>query len=145
MARRPGAVAVLLASVCFCRHEILTPDCRRNVTLATPTASTGAITLTGQRADSSMAGGCNHSRTPSASRRKRLLLVGYHFIILALPEAKFRSETPFRYSGLLWAIGASVLRRARRRSRSWDHRYVGQSVGLSRNVEAQTQPRARSR
>ncbi len=38
-----------------------------------------------------------------------LLLVGYHFIILAMREGEVSFVSPFRYSSLLWAIGLSTL------------------------------------
>src|SRR5690606_24119991 len=37
-----------------------------------------------------------------------LLLVGYHFIIMAMREGEVSFVSPFRYSSLLWAIGLST-------------------------------------
>jgi drug/metabolite transporter (DMT)-like permease len=37
-----------------------------------------------------------------------LLLIGYHFIILAMREGEVSFVSPFRYSSLLWAIGLSI-------------------------------------
>lgn len=38
-----------------------------------------------------------------------LLLVGYHFIILAMREGEISFVSPFRYSSLLWAILLSTV------------------------------------
>jgi drug/metabolite transporter (DMT)-like permease len=38
-----------------------------------------------------------------------LLLVGYHFIIMAMREGEISFVSPFRYSSLLWAILLSTV------------------------------------
>lgn len=108
-----AAVAVLLASVCFAAtRDIATRRVPAHVpTLYLSTLTAGAITLTGGALTVPMGGWQPVGITAVGTMviAAVLLLVGYHFIILAMREGEVSFVSPFRYSSLLWAIGLSTL------------------------------------
>ena len=107
------AVAVLLASVCFAAmRDIATRRVPTHVpTLYLSTLTSIAITITGGALTVPMGGWqpVGIVAVATIAFAAVLLLVGYHFIILAMREGEVSFVSPFRYSGLLWAIGLSML------------------------------------
>jgi len=107
------AVAVLLASVGFAAtRDIATRRVPAHVpTLYLSTLTAGAITLTGGALTVPMGGWqpVGITAVGAMAIAAVLLLVGYHFIILAMREGEVSFVSPFRYSSLLWAIGLSTL------------------------------------
>ncbi len=107
------AIAVLLASVGFAAtRDIATRRVPAHVpTLYLSTLTAGAITLTGGALTVPMGGWQPVEVTAIGAMAIAavLLLVGYHFIILAMREGEVSFVSPFRYYSLLWAIGLSTL------------------------------------
>ncbi|MBV2142946.1 DMT family transporter [Falsochrobactrum sp. TDYN1] len=108
-----GAVAILLASICFAAmRDLATRRVPAHVsTLYLSMVTTAAITLTGGALTGPMGGWQPIGLTSVllAAVAAGLLLVGYHFIILAMREGEISFVTPFRYSSLLWAIVLSTV------------------------------------
>ncbi len=106
-------VAILLASVGFAAlRDIATRRVPAHVpTLYLSTLTAAAITLTGGALTVPMGGWQPIGFMPVAiiAIAAVLLLVGYHFIILAMREGEVSFVSPFRYSSLLWAIGLSTV------------------------------------
>ncbi len=112
------AVVVLLASVGFAAtRDIATRRVPAHVpTLYLSTLTSIAITLTGGALTVPMGGWqpVGITAVGAMAIAAVLLLVGYHFIILAMREGEVSFVSPFRYSSLLWAIGLSTLVLAKR-------------------------------
>ena len=108
-----AAVAVLLASVGFtAMRDIATRRVPTHVpTLYLSTLTSIAITVTGGALIVPMGGWQPVSIVAVGiiAIAAALLLIGYHFIILAMREGEVSFVSPFRYSGLLWAIGLSTV------------------------------------
>jgi drug/metabolite transporter (DMT)-like permease len=108
-----AAVAVLLASVGFAAlRDIATRRVPAHVpTLYLSTLTAGAIAITGGVLTVPMGGWQPIGLIPVAAMlcAAVLLLIGYHFIILAMREGEVSFVSPFRYSSLLWAIGLSMV------------------------------------
>ena len=108
-----AAVAVLLASVGFtAMRDIATRRVPAHVpTLYLSTLTSIAITVTGGALIVPMGGWQPVSIVAVGiiAIAAALLLIGYHFIILAMREGEVSFVSPFRYSGLLWAIGLSTV------------------------------------
>ena len=108
-----AAVAVLLASVGFAAlRDLATRRVPAHVpTLYLSTLTAGAITLTGGVLTIPMGGWQPIGLIPVAiiAGAAILLIIGYHFIILAMREGEVSFVSPFRYSSLLWAIGLSIM------------------------------------
>ncbi|MBB5701929.1 drug/metabolite transporter (DMT)-like permease [Ochrobactrum daejeonense] len=107
-----AAITVLLASVCFsATRDIATRRVPAHVpTLFLSTLTAGATTLTGGALIAPL-GGWQPVSLPAVGAMAIaavLVLVGYHFIILAMREGEVSFVAPFRYSSLLWAIGLST-------------------------------------
>ncbi|MDH7787721.1 drug/metabolite transporter (DMT)-like permease [Ochrobactrum sp. 19YEA23] len=107
-----GAIAVLLASVGFAAmRDIATRRVPAHVpTLYLSTLTACAIAITGGVLTVPMGGWQPIGLIPVAAMfvAAVLLLIGYHFIILAMREGEVSFVSPFRYSSLLWAIGLSI-------------------------------------
>ncbi|MFQ0813711.1 hypothetical protein AVM02_00200 [Brucella anthropi] len=107
------AIVVLLASVGFAAtRDIATRRVPAHVpTLYLSTLTAGAIMLTGGALTAPMGGWqpVGIVAVGAMAIAAVLLLVGYHFIILAMREGEVSFVSPFRYSSLLWAIGLSTL------------------------------------
>ncbi|MBC2886777.1 DMT family transporter [Ochrobactrum sp. CM-21-5] len=108
-----AAVAVLLASVGFAAlRDLATRRVPAHVpTLYLSTLTAGAITLAGGVLTIPMGGWQPIGLIPVAiiAGAAILLIIGYHFIILAMREGEVSFVSPFRYSSLLWAIGLSIM------------------------------------
>lgn len=107
-----AAVGILLSSVCFAAmRDIATRRVPAHVsTLYLSTLTAGAIALTGAGLIQPMGGWQPVGFGPVLiiAMAAGLLLVGYHFIILAMREGEISFVSPFRYSSLLWAIALST-------------------------------------
>ena len=118
---RPGAdsatnlavVGVLLSSVCFtAMRDIATRRIPANIpTLYLSTLTAGSIMITGGALIEPMGGWQPVGAGPVLlmALAAGLLLVGYHFIIMAMREGEISFVSPFRYSSLLWAIMLSTV------------------------------------
>lgn len=108
-----AAVGILLSSVCFAAlRDIATRRVPAHVpTLYLSTLTAGAITLTGGALTVPMGGWQPVGVEPILlmALASVLLLVGYHFIIMAMREGEISFVSPFRYSSLLWAILLSTI------------------------------------
>ncbi len=108
-----AAVGVLLSSVCFAAlRDIATRRVPAHVpTLYLSTLTAGAIALTGGALTLPMGGWQPVGIEPILlmALAAGLLLVGYHFIIMAMREGEISFVSPFRYSSLLWAILLSTI------------------------------------
>lgn len=107
-----GAVGILLASVaCAAMRDIATRRVPAHVpTFYLSTLTAGAIAVTGGVLTVPMGGWQPVGLLSIAALLGAavLLLIGYHFIILAMREGEVSFVSPFRYSSLLWAIGLSI-------------------------------------
>ncbi|WP_343316115.1 DMT family transporter [Brucella sp. BE17] len=106
------AVAILLASVGFASlRDIATRRVPPGVpTLYLSTLTAASITIVGGGLIIPM-GGWQPVGIVSVliiAGAAILLLIGYHFIILAMRQGEISFVSPFRYSSLLWAIGLSM-------------------------------------
>lgn len=108
-----AAVGILLSSVCFAAmRDIATRRVPAHVpTLYLSTLTAGAIALTGGGLIHPMGGWQPVGIGPVLimALAAGLLLVGYHFIIMAMREGEISFVSPFRYSSLLWAILLSTV------------------------------------
>lgn len=108
-----AAVGILLSSVCFAAmRDIATRRVPAHVpTLYLSTLTAGAIALTGAGLILPMGGWQPVGLVPvlTMALAAGLLLVGYHFIIMAMREGEISFVSPFRYSSLLWAILLSTV------------------------------------
>lgn len=108
-----AAVGVLLSSVCFAAmRDIATRRVPAHVpTLYLSTLTAGAIALTGGALTVPMGGWQPVGLEPILfmALAAGLLLIGYHFIIMAMREGEISFVSPFRYSSLLWAIMLSTV------------------------------------
>ncbi len=106
------AIAILLASVGFASlRDIATRRVPAGVpTLYLSTLTAASITIVGGGLVFPMGGWQPVSMVSILvmACAAILLLVGYHFIILAMREGEISFVSPFRYSSLLWAIGLSM-------------------------------------
>lgn len=107
------ALAMLLTSVIFAAlRDIATRRVPAHVpTLYLSTLTAMAIAVTGGVLMTPMGGWQPMHQFPllMVFISAMLLLVGYHFIILAMREGEISFVSPFRYSSLLWAILLSTL------------------------------------
>ncbi len=108
-----AAVGILLSSVCFAAmRDIATRRVPAHVpTLYLSTLTAGAIALTGGGLIQPMGGWQPVGLAPVLimALAAGLLLIGYHFIIMAMREGEISFVSPFRYSSLLWAILLSTV------------------------------------
>lgn len=108
-----AAVGILLSSVCFAAmRDIATRRVPAHVpTLYLSTLTAAAIAITGGALIEPMGGWEPISIMPIVimAIAAGLLLVGYHFIIMAMREGEISFVSPFRYSSLLWAIMLSTV------------------------------------
>lgn len=108
-----AAVGILLSSVCFAAmRDIATRRVPAHVpTLYLSTLTAGAIALTCGGLIHPMGGWQPVGIGPVLimALAAGLLLVGYHFIIMAMREGEISFVSPFRYSSLLWAILLSTV------------------------------------
>ncbi|WP_374834361.1 DMT family transporter [Daeguia caeni] len=118
---RPGAsgsesllaITILLASIIFAAsRDLVTRQISPQVpALYISTLTAAVITITGAILIKPMGGWQPLSLTAIAitAIAALLLIVGYHFIILAMREGEVSFVSPFRYSSLLWAMILSTL------------------------------------
>lgn len=108
-----SAIAVLFASICFAAtRDLATRRIPAHVsTLYISMITSAAIAVAGGALVVPMGGWQPVGLTPLllAAVAAGLLLVGYHFIILAMREGEISFVSPFRYSSLLWAILLSTI------------------------------------
>lgn len=108
-----AAIAILLASIIFAAaRDLITRQIPVEIpALYISTLTAAVITLTGAGLIEPMGGWhpLSFKAVAVTASAGLLLVIGYHFIILAMREGEVSFVSPFRYSALLWAMILSTV------------------------------------